>query len=50
MVELAEFLPDHVEIQKASVQYLYAFALSRRNKEGDRTNAIRILEKVCLLY
>lgn len=47
MVELAECLPDHGEIQKAAVQYLYAFALSRRNKKGDRTNAVRILEKVC---
>ncbi len=47
MVELAESIPDHEEIQKGSVQYDYAFALNRRNKEGDRVKAVNILEKVC---
>jgi len=46
MVELVESIPDHEEIQKGSVQYHYAFALNRRNKKGDRTKAVGILEKV----
>ena len=46
MVELAESIPDHEEIQKGSVQYHYAFALNRRNKKGDRVKAVGILEKV----
>ena len=46
MVELAESVPDHEQIQKGAVQYLYAFALSRRNQQGDRDKAIFILEKV----
>ena len=46
MVELAESVPDHEQIQKGPVQYLYAFALSRRNQLGDRDKAIGILEKV----
>lgn len=49
MVELAESIPDHEEIQKGSVQYDYAFALNRRNKEGDRNKAVNILEKVCCI-
>ena len=46
MVELAESVPGHEQLQKTSVQYLYAFGLSRRNQEGDRDKAITILEKV----
>ena len=46
MVDLAESVPDHDQIQKGPVQYLYAFALSRRNQSGDRDKAIAILEKV----
>lgn len=46
MVELAESVPDHEQIQKGAVQYSYAFALSRRNQQGDRDKAIFILEKV----
>ena len=49
MVELVESIPDHEQIQKAAVQYLYAFALSRRNQPGDRDKAIVILEKVIIL-
>ena len=48
MVELAESVPDHEQIQKGPIQYLYAFALSRRNLEGDRDKAISILERVIL--
>lgn len=48
MVELAESVPDHDQIQKGPIQYLYAFALSRRNSEGDRDKAIAILERVCV--
>lgn len=46
MVELAESVPDHEQIQKGPVQYLYAFALNRRNQSGDRDKAIDILERV----
>lgn len=46
MVELAESIPDHEELQKGAIQYLYAFALSRRNQGSDRDKAIVILEKV----
>lgn len=48
MVELAESVPDHEQIQKGSIQYLYAFSLSRRNQEGDRDKAVAILERVKL--
>lgn len=46
MVDLAESIPDHEQIQKAPIQVQYAFALNRRNKEKDRDKALEILEKV----
>lgn len=46
MVQLVESVPDHDQMQKSAIQYLYAFALSRRNQPGDRDKAIGILEKV----
>jgi len=49
MVELAESVPNHDQIQKGSVQYLYAFALNRRNQVGDRDKAVAILERVWCL-
>ena len=49
MVQLAESVPDHDQMQKSAIQYLYAFALSRRNQLGDRDKAIGILEKVRVL-
>ena len=48
MVQLVEKLPDHEQVQKAPVQVQYAFALNRRNKEGDRDKALKILEKACV--
>jgi len=46
MVELAESVPNHDQIQKGSVQYLYAFALNRRDQAGDRDKVVTILERV----
>ncbi len=50
MVDLAESIPDHNQIQKAPIQVQYAFALNRRNKEKDRDKALEILEKVTTLF
>lgn len=49
MVELAESIPNHEQLQKGPIQYLYAFALSRRNQKGDRDSAVAILERVRFL-
>ena len=46
MVDLAESIPEHDQIQKAPIQVQYAFALNRRNKGNDRDKALEILEKV----
>lgn len=46
MIELVEALPDHDQILKAPVQYLYAFALNRCNSPGYRDKALNILEEV----
>ena len=49
MVSLVEKLPQGHEVtQKAPIQYHYAFALNRRNKDGDRGKALDVLEKVCV--
>ncbi|XP_044584193.1 mitogen-activated protein kinase kinase kinase 15 isoform X2 [Cotesia glomerata] len=49
MVQLVEDLytiPNHKNyIKTPMITYLYSFALSRRNKEGDRERAVRIVEK-----
>ncbi|CAG5088317.1 Similar to MAP3K15: Mitogen-activated protein kinase kinase kinase 15 (Homo sapiens) [Cotesia congregata] len=49
MVQLVEDLytiPNHKNyINTPMITYLYSFALSRRNKEGDRERAVRIVEK-----
>jgi mitogen-activated protein kinase kinase kinase 5 len=47
MVSLVEKLPQGHEVtQKAPIQYHYAFALNRRNKDGDRGKALDVLEKI----
>ncbi|EDV25070.1 uncharacterized protein TRIADDRAFT_10277, partial [Trichoplax adhaerens] len=48
MVKLINELPNHKETMKGPIQQLYAFALNRRNKEGDRDKAIQVLEKMLL--
>ncbi|XP_008558932.1 mitogen-activated protein kinase kinase kinase 15 isoform X3 [Microplitis demolitor] len=49
MVQLVEDLhtiPNHkTYINTPMICYLYSFALSRRNKEGDRERAVRLIEK-----
>ncbi|XP_063990230.1 mitogen-activated protein kinase kinase kinase 15 isoform X2 [Diachasmimorpha longicaudata] len=49
MVQLVDDLrtiPNHKNyINTPMIIYLYGFALSRRNKEGDREKAVRVIEK-----
>lgn len=49
MVQLVDDLrtiPNHkTYINTPMIIYLYGFALSRRNKEGDREKAVRVIEK-----
>ncbi|XP_043275443.1 mitogen-activated protein kinase kinase kinase 15 isoform X2 [Venturia canescens] len=49
MVQLVDDLrtiPNHkTYINTPAIRYLYGFALSRRNKEGDRERAVRVIEK-----
>ncbi|KAL0108005.1 hypothetical protein PUN28_014935 [Cardiocondyla obscurior] len=49
MVQLVDDLrtvPTHKNyINTPAIRYLYAFALNRRNKEGDRERALRVIEK-----
>ena len=49
MVQLVDDLrtiPNHKNsINTPAIRYLYAFALNRRNKEGDRERALRVIEK-----
>jgi mitogen-activated protein kinase kinase kinase 5 len=46
MVKLVELLPHHDQILKAPIQVQYAFALNRRNTDGDRDKALIVLEKI----
>jgi mitogen-activated protein kinase kinase kinase 5 len=46
MILLVEKIRGHQEAEKPAIQVQCAFALNRRNKEGDRSRALSILEKV----
>ena len=50
MISLVEKISGHQEAAKPPVQVQCAFALNRRNKEGDRSRALAILEKVFNVY
>ena len=47
MIGLVEKISGHPEAEKPAIQVQCAFALNRRNKEGDRARALALLEKVC---
>lgn len=47
MIGLVEKISGHEEAEKPAIQVQCAFALNRRNKEGDRSRALAVLEKVC---
>ena len=46
MIGLVEKISGHEEAEKPAIQVQCAFALNRRNKEGDRSRALAVLEKV----
>ena len=46
MISLVGKITGHQEAEQPAIQVQCAFALNRRNKEGDRTRALTILEKV----
>lgn len=50
LVEDLKSLPDHKKacgVDLPPILFLYAFALNRRNKDGDRERALEVIHKVC---
>lgn len=45
LVEDVEAIPNNKMVQSAAIQTLYAFALNRRNKKGDRDKALTVIHK-----
>jgi mitogen-activated protein kinase kinase kinase 5 len=46
LVEDVEAIPNNKMAQTAAIQQLYAFALNRRNKKGDRDKALTVMHRV----
>lgn len=50
MVMLYEKIPREIKDSSSTLREQYAFALNRRNKPGDRTKAIEVIEEVIKQY
>ena len=46
LVEDLENIPNNTISSSIGIQYHYAFALNRRNKDGDRQKALQVVTKV----
>ena len=46
LVEDLDAVPNNKVSTTVAIQHLYAFALNRRNKDGDRDKALTVILKV----
>jgi len=50
LVEDMDAVPNLRVTNTIHIQYLYAFALNRRNLPGDRDKALPVIHKVCFVH